>query len=310
MLGKDAHAEAGQTTALAAALPTGFQDQAVLSGLVHPSVIQFSPDGRIFVAEKRGTIKVFDSLTDTTPVTFADLQGKVDDYWDRGLLGMALAPNFPTNPWVYVLYTYDAAIGAGAPRWSDGCPTPPGPDDRRVRRQRPAVAVPGERRREHRARAGPDQRLVPAVPEPLDRHRGVRARRRPVRERRRRRELQLRRLWPGRRHARRHPDPGEPVQRPRQRGWRTPQPGHSDDADRRRARGGTTAADEIGAHAGTYVGCANARRRTGIPGAGGNTAIDPRRVRFRVRHHVLDRCSRSSGVGRGVDQAQRVGLHD
>ena len=98
MLGNDAHAEAGQTTALAATVPTGFQDQAVLSGLVHPSVIQFSPDGRIFVAEKRGTIKVFDSLTDTTPVTFTDLQGNVDDYWDRGLLGMALAPNFPTNP--------------------------------------------------------------------------------------------------------------------------------------------------------------------------------------------------------------------
>ena len=127
MLGNDAHTEAGQTTALAAALPTGFQDQAVLSGLVHPSVIQFSPDGRIFVAEKRGTIKVFDSLTDTTPVTFTDLQGNVDDYWDRGLLGMALAPNFPTNPYVYVLYTYDAAIGATAPRWNDGCPTPPGP---------------------------------------------------------------------------------------------------------------------------------------------------------------------------------------
>ena len=99
----------------------------MLTGLVHPSVIQFSPDGRIFVAEKRGTIKVFNSLTDTSPATFADLQSKVDDYWDRGLLGMALPPNFPTNPWVYVLYTYDAAIGATAPRWNDGCPTPPGP---------------------------------------------------------------------------------------------------------------------------------------------------------------------------------------
>ena len=128
MLGKDAHAEAGQTTALAAALPTGFQDQAVLSGLVHPSVVQFSPDGRIFVAEKRGTIKVFDSLTDTTPVTFTDLQGNVDDYWDRGLLGMALAPNFPTNPYVYVLYTYDAAIGGTAHHaGATAVPTPPGP---------------------------------------------------------------------------------------------------------------------------------------------------------------------------------------
>ena len=52
----------------------------------------------MFVAEKRGTIKVFDSLSDTTPTTFVDLSSQVDNYWDRGLLGMALPPNFPTNP--------------------------------------------------------------------------------------------------------------------------------------------------------------------------------------------------------------------
>ena len=45
---------------------------------------------------------------------------------------MALHPNFPTTPSVYVLYTHDAAIGGTAPRWgtagavSDGCPNPPG----------------------------------------------------------------------------------------------------------------------------------------------------------------------------------------
>ncbi len=72
-------------------------------------------------------IKVFDSLSDTTPTTFADLRSQVDDYWDRGLLGLALPPNFPTNPYVYVLYTYDAPIGGTAPTWNDACPTPPGP---------------------------------------------------------------------------------------------------------------------------------------------------------------------------------------
>ena len=52
-------------------------------------------------------IKVFDSLTDPTPDVFADLNVNVYNFWDRGLLGMALAPNFPTDPYVYVLYTYD-----------------------------------------------------------------------------------------------------------------------------------------------------------------------------------------------------------
>ncbi|MDX6411532.1 MAG: hypothetical protein QOE91_1048, partial [Gaiellaceae bacterium] len=81
-----------------------------------------------------GVIKVFASLTATTPTVFADLSTNVYNFWDRGLLGLALDPSFPTRPYVYVLYTYDAPIGGGAPRWgtpgvfSDPCPTPPGPN--------------------------------------------------------------------------------------------------------------------------------------------------------------------------------------
>ena len=116
----------------AATLPSGFQQKVVLSGLSDPTNVEFSKDRRIFVAEKSGIIKVFDNLSDTTPTTFANLTTKVYNGWDRGLLGLALAPNFPDDPYVYVLYTYDAQIGGTAPRWgtpgatSDGCPTPPG----------------------------------------------------------------------------------------------------------------------------------------------------------------------------------------
>jgi PKD repeat protein len=119
--------------AQAATLPAGFQETTVFSGLINPTVVRFASDDRIFVAEKRGVIKVFDSLTDSTPTVFADLRTNVYNFWDRGLLGMALDPNFPANPYVYALYTYDAAIGGTAPRWgtpgadSDPCPTPPGP---------------------------------------------------------------------------------------------------------------------------------------------------------------------------------------
>ena len=120
--------------ASAATLPAGFQESPVFSGLQNPTVVRFASDGRIFVAEKRGVIKVFDSLTDTTPDVFADLNVNVYNFWDRGLLGMALHPNFPATPYVYVLYTYDHQLGstAPAPRWgtpgvySDSCPTPPG----------------------------------------------------------------------------------------------------------------------------------------------------------------------------------------
>jgi PKD repeat protein len=117
-----------------ATLPSGFQERVAFSGLTQPTVVRFAADGRVFVAEKRGVIKVFDSLADPTPDVFADLNVNVYNFWDRGLLGMALAPNFPTDPYVYVLYAYDHELGstAQAPRWgtpgvySDPCPTPPG----------------------------------------------------------------------------------------------------------------------------------------------------------------------------------------
>jgi glucose/arabinose dehydrogenase len=107
--------------AVATTLPSGFQEQIVFSGLTQPTDLEFSPDGRIFVAEKGGRIKVFDDLADTTPILFADLSTNVHDQWDRGLLGLALPPNFPASPWVYVLYAYDAPPGQTAPVYNDDC---------------------------------------------------------------------------------------------------------------------------------------------------------------------------------------------
>src|SRR5215204_2289098 len=100
-----------------AAVQPGFQESTVFSGLTNPTALRFSPDGRIFVAEKSGLIKVFDSLTDSSPTVFADLRTNVYNFWDRGLLGLALHPNFPATPYIYVLYTYDGVIGGTAPRW-------------------------------------------------------------------------------------------------------------------------------------------------------------------------------------------------
>jgi WD40 repeat protein len=113
-------------------LPTGFHDYVVLDGLDRPTAIEFSPDGRIFVAEKRGVVKVFDDATDRTPTVVADLRTNVYNSWDRGLLGLALHPDFPATPDIFVSYTYDAEPGGTAPRWGqpgvDGvvCPSPPG----------------------------------------------------------------------------------------------------------------------------------------------------------------------------------------
>jgi MYXO-CTERM domain-containing protein len=117
---------AGQTRAGLTLTTPGFVETTVIQGLNQPTVVRFAGDGRVFVAEKGGKIWVYDKLSDTTPTLFANLTERVHDFWDRGLLGLALDPEFPAKPYVYVLYAYDGDPGGPAPKWGDGCPTPPG----------------------------------------------------------------------------------------------------------------------------------------------------------------------------------------
>ena len=108
---------------MAAGPPPGFEESTVLDGLTLPTAVRFAPDGRIFVAEKSGRIKVFDGFGDPAPEVYADLSRQVHDYWDRGMLGLALDPQFETRPYVYVLYTYNKDPNSSEmPRWPDSCP--------------------------------------------------------------------------------------------------------------------------------------------------------------------------------------------
>ena len=121
----------------AANLPSGFREDAFLTDLVEPTSVAFAPKGRVFVAEKAGRIVVYDGIGDGTKTVIADLAKQVYDSGDRGLLSIALDPEFPTRPYVYALYTFDHVIGEDAPgaypRWGQGpeyvgdpCPIPPG----------------------------------------------------------------------------------------------------------------------------------------------------------------------------------------
>lgn len=112
---------AAATPAAAGGPPAGFSEQVVMTGLTNPTKLVFAPDGRILIAQKNGIIKIYDSLSDTTPTTFADLRTNVFNYGDFGILGMTVAPNFPTDPYVYVSYTYDGVIGGSAPTYNDQC---------------------------------------------------------------------------------------------------------------------------------------------------------------------------------------------
>ena len=113
----------------------GFRTRSPSTGSPQPTVVRFSPDGRVFVAEKSGLIKVFDGLGDTTPTTFADLRTEVHNYWDRGLLGMALDPDFPAEA---------VRLRAVHPRRADrrhGADLGAAGPDRRRRPARPATAA-------------------------------------------------------------------------------------------------------------------------------------------------------------------------
>jgi glucose/arabinose dehydrogenase len=121
------------TAGQASALPPGFQATPALTGLLQPTSVRFAPaGGPVFVAEKRGVVKAFDGLTDPTPTTVVDLRTETHNFWDRGLLGLAVDPGWPGRPYLYVLYTRDADVGGAAPKYGtanadgDGCADPTG----------------------------------------------------------------------------------------------------------------------------------------------------------------------------------------
>ncbi len=105
-------------------LPSGFQQRTVLSGLAQPTAVRFAPNGSplVFVAEKRGTIEVFDGLTDPTPDQVINLRREVYNNGDRGLLGLAVDPGFPDRPYLYALYARDATVAASTGAAPDDVP--------------------------------------------------------------------------------------------------------------------------------------------------------------------------------------------
>ncbi|MDF0494637.1 DUF4082 domain-containing protein [Bradyrhizobium yuanmingense] len=87
--------------------------ETAVAGLNQPAAMDWTPDGRyMLVAQKDGVVRVVDNGTlRSTPLI--DLSSEVNDFGDRGLLGIAVNPNFATDHYVYLLYTYDPPETAG-----------------------------------------------------------------------------------------------------------------------------------------------------------------------------------------------------
>src|SRR6476619_60099 len=88
--------------AKAATVPSGFTDAVVAGGLTNPTAMALAPDGRVFVCEQNGALRVIkNGALLATPF----LTVTVDSAGERGLLGIAFDPNFVSNQLVYVYYT-------------------------------------------------------------------------------------------------------------------------------------------------------------------------------------------------------------
>jgi len=89
-------------------LPAGFSDAEVTAGLDGPTALAYAPDGRLFIAEKAGRVRVVNPGGWLQPRPVIDISDHVNAYWDRGLLGIAVDAEFATNHFVYLLYVHEA----------------------------------------------------------------------------------------------------------------------------------------------------------------------------------------------------------
>ncbi|MCA9129333.1 MAG: PQQ-dependent sugar dehydrogenase [Planctomycetales bacterium] len=85
-------------------LPAGFEISTVATGLSGVTAMEVAADGRVFICEQNGSLRVVkDGILLDQPFVALD----VEHNWERGLIGVTLDPAFPDTPWVYVVYVTD-----------------------------------------------------------------------------------------------------------------------------------------------------------------------------------------------------------
>lgn len=88
------------------------QNNAWITGLNSATAMAQAPDGRLFIAQKGGTVRVVKNGA-LLPTPFVNNTVNTDSAGERGFIGIALHPNFAVNGWVYVHYTSTAGGSHG-----------------------------------------------------------------------------------------------------------------------------------------------------------------------------------------------------
>lgn len=86
----------------AATLPSGYAETLYASGISRAVAMEFAPDGRLFVCEQAGRLRVIENGV-LLPGAFVTLD--VNSAGERGLLGITFDPDFASNHYLYVYYT-------------------------------------------------------------------------------------------------------------------------------------------------------------------------------------------------------------
>jgi glucose/arabinose dehydrogenase len=93
-------------TSPALGLPAKFSIATAVSGVSLPMSFVFTPDGRMLVAERAGRVRV---VRNGSAQSQAALTLSVLTNGERGLMSVAIDPQFATNGWIYVYYTTTGA---------------------------------------------------------------------------------------------------------------------------------------------------------------------------------------------------------
>jgi glucose/arabinose dehydrogenase len=87
-------------------LPSGYSLTPVATGLNLPTNLAWLPDGTQLLVEKAGFVRTIkNGVVSSTPMV--DITATTNDYWDRGLLGVAVDPDYTNNHYLYLLHTYE-----------------------------------------------------------------------------------------------------------------------------------------------------------------------------------------------------------
>jgi glucose/arabinose dehydrogenase len=87
-------------------LPPGFVDVLITDAVNSPTALAFTPDGRLLVTEQTGAVRVYaGGAVVSTPAI--DLGLRICTDGERGLLGVAVHPDFARTRLVYLYYTHN-----------------------------------------------------------------------------------------------------------------------------------------------------------------------------------------------------------